>query len=698
MKRIISFILVICLFSMIAHVEVYAKETNLKVGVDGNILHFKYEPIYHDGRILAPIEELADALGLTYTVDVNTINVSDDNTVLSMELGVEEATINNISMQMDVACRRVGKTIYVPIRFLAETFRCNVAWDATHHKVVITTPNKLSKLPSIGSREDYIKTLNTFIVTKQDYKTYSVNDTIEQSSKEEAVESPSETNNQVNGVEEGDVVKTDGKYIYVLDGSNISIVGTEPTDNIRTVIELKGIDTIKELFIDDKRLVVVGNTYYEEIQKKPTTIEKIWNTFTSHEVPMYYKPKSFVKIYDLTDIRKPKLVNDYTFDGYYKSARVINHQFYMVTSRYIELYRNMLGYSDEFLDGLLLPSYEDSVTGNRNQMNYDEIKCLPECMQLNYMITIGLDLTNSQKQPDMNAYIGYADNIYVSKNKLYIAAAKYDNMSTTIYRFTLGAGKVTEAGIGKVPGRILNQFSMDEHNDYFRIATNSFNISNNVYILDYNLNTVGKLEGIAEGERIYSTRFVGDKLYMVTFKQMDPFFVIDMHNPTQPEILGELKIPGYSTYLHYMDENNVLGFGMDTEEVNGNVQTGGFKISLFDVSNIKEPIEKDLAVIGERGTHSELLYNHKALLYMGNQKLFGFPISEIKNDVNAYIGAYIYQVKENKLECIGRLRDLETCSIKRLLYIDKHIYAVSGDSITVYSLDGLKKTRVIYLK
>ncbi len=354
MKRIISFILVICLFSMISHVEVYAKETKLKVGVDGNILHFKYEPIYHEGRILAPIEELANVLGLTYKADVNTISINDEHTELSMELGVEEATINNIPTQMDVACRRVGKTLYVPIRFLAETFRCNVAWDATHHKVVITTPNNLSKLPSIGSREDYIKTLNTLITTKQDYKTYRVNDTIEQTNKEEAVESPSETNNQVNGVEEGDVVKTDGQYIYVLDGSNITIVGTELTDdNIRTVIELKGNDNISELFIDDKRLVVVGDTYHEEILKKPTTIEKIWNTFTSHEVPMYYKPKSFVKIYDLTDIQKPKLVNDYTFDGFYKSARVINHQFYMVTSRYIELYRDMLGYSDEFFGRII---------------------------------------------------------------------------------------------------------------------------------------------------------------------------------------------------------------------------------------------------------------------------------------------------------------------------------------------------------
>ncbi len=214
------------------------------------------------------------------------------------------------------------------------------------------------------------------------------------------------------------------------------------------------------------------------------------------------------------------------------------------------------------------------------------------------------------------------------KNKLYIAASEYDSISTTIYRFTLSAGKVIEAGTGNVPGSILNQFSMDEYNDYFRIATNSFSsgtLSNNVYILDYNLNTVGKLEGIAQGERIYSTRFVDEKLYMVTFKQMDPFFVIDMKNPTQPEVLGELKIPGYSTYLHYMDENNVLGFGMDTEEVNGNVQTGGFKISLFDVSNIKDPIEKDKAVIGERGTHSELLYNHKTLLYMGNKKTIWIP-------------------------------------------------------------------------
>ena len=182
-------------------------------------------------------------------------------------------------------------------------------------------------------------------------------------------------------------------------------------------------------------------------------------------------------------------------------------------------------------------------------------------------------------------YLGGTDTIYVSKENLYAAVADYSynyivrpleefspeyTTSTVIYKFELKDGKIGTAVQGEVPGTIINQFSMDEHNNTFRIATTTGDMwmntsKNNVYILDEDLKVLGKLEGLAEGERIYSTRFAGDRMYMVTFRQVDPLFVIDTSNPRAPELKGMLKIPGYSTYLHMVDENHILGFGYDTE-------------------------------------------------------------------------------------------------------------------------------------
>src|SRR3989338_2141236 len=208
---------------------------------------------------------------------------------------------------------------------------------------------------------------------------------------------------------------------------------------------------------------------------------------------------------------------------------------------------------------------------------------------------------------------------------------------SVIHRIALSSGAIDYKGSGEVPGRPLNQFSMDESGGYFRIATTSQqnqlrdgSSSNNVYILDSALKITGRLEGLAKGERIYSARFIGERGYMVTFKKVDPLFVIDL-TPTNPRVLGELKIPGFSDYLHPYDENHIIGVGKETGENEwGGISTKGVKVALFDVTDVEKPKLVDQYEIGEQGTDSEALQDHKAFLFDKDKKLLVLPVREVK--------------------------------------------------------------------
>jgi len=252
---------------------------------------------------------------------------------------------------------------------------------------------------------------------------------------------------------------------------------------------------------------------------------------------------------------------------------------------------------------------------------------------------------------------------------------------------------------------------MDEHNNTFRIATTTGDMwrntsKNNVYILDEDLKVLGKLEGLAEGERIYSTRFAGDRMYMVTFRQVDPLFVIDTSNPRAPELKGMLKIPGYSTYLHMVDENHILGFGYDTE-VNqwGGTVNGGLKISMFDVSNVNKPKETFTEIIGKSGTYSELLYNHKALMFSLNKGLMAFPVNRTaENYKSDFSGAYVYNVSNDSISLKNTITHKESefdsygDNIKRIIYIGDYLYTFSENKMQIHGINTNKKVNELIIK
>lgn len=271
---------------------------------------------------------------------------------------------------------------------------------------------------------------------------------------------------------------------------------------------------------------------------------------------------------------------------------------------------------------------------------------------------------------------------------------------------------------GTVPGRERNQFSMDEYGDFFRIETVTWAPDwakqTNLHVLDMNLSIVGKLEGLAPGENFHSARFMGHRAYFVTFKKTDPLFVIDLSEPTNPTVLGELHIPGYSDYLHPYDETHLIGVGKHTVEADQEnfAWYQGIKISLFDVSNVTNPVQMDNIIIGDRGSDTPVLYDHKAFLFDRARELLVIPVLEAKIDQSKYggevppnaygnsvwQGAYVFDISLlHGFLFEGRITHLEngmdiyenTYWVKRSLYIEYVLYTVSSRKICLNQLDDL---------
>ncbi|NTV89009.1 MAG: hypothetical protein HGA22_01385, partial [Clostridiales bacterium] len=404
----------------------------------------------------------------------------------------------------------------------------------------------------------------------------------------------------------------------------------------------------------------------------------------------------------------------------------------------------------------LNPFYSDSKVGTSNiSIPYDKIGYMPPIVNNSFLLIGGLSLDEPEKPMTAGAWLGAGEEIYVSQNNLYVSinegysgirpmrfmAAQFmppaQQEATLVYKFALKDGTVTYQARGQVPGTILNQFSMDESGSgYFRIATTegqSFwmgdgTSSNNVYILDSGLNITGRLEDLAKGEKIYSVRFMGDRGYVVTFRTVDPLFVIDLKDQQKPSVLGSLKIPGYSDYLHPYDENHIIGFGKDTitvsqKDSSGNVTDTtafylGMKVALFDVSDVANPKVQSEIKIGDRGTDSELLNDHKALLFDKEKQLLAFPVNETKVDgpivdANGYpnygsmvfSGAYVYNLNltdgftlKGKITHVSSEEYMKSGyyeinydkQIRRMLYIGDVLYGASNSMLSAYKLSNLE--------
>jgi len=515
------------------------------------------------------------------------------------------------------------------------------------------------------------------------------------------------TNIQVAGVDEADIVKTDGKYIYLVSGNKTIIVQADPPEQAQVLSEIELEGTVIGIFINEQE-----TPYYPYYDVRSESDEKIYMPYIS--------PKTYIKVYDVSDRANPRLQREISTNGQYISSRMIGDYAYVVVNEPV--------YEQE--DELNLP--EISVGEEEKEIPAEDI-WYSNVSDYYYMYTtiIAVNTQNDGQEPTYETILlGASSNLYVSTDNIYLTfpvwgtdvlgREVWDSQKTSIHRIHIDGQTMEYVASGEVPGMVLNQFSMDEYEDYFRVATTTHGqtTKNNVYVLNMALNITGSLEGLAPGETIYSARFMGERAYLVTFKQVDPLFVIDLSDPRHPEELGYLKVTGYSDYLHPYDENHIIGVGKETTDAGEFAWYQGVKISLFDVSDVSKPVLISDREIGDRGSESPVLHDHKAFLFDKARNLLVMPILEAKVDVTKYSeaelvwaygepvyqGAYLFDISiDNGLQLRGRITHIDDPSaleqgyyyyyspflIERSLYIDDVLYTISQAKIKMNNLENL---------
>ncbi|NLP51492.1 beta-propeller domain-containing protein [Bacillus sp. RO1] len=534
----------------------------------------------------------------------------------------------------------------------------------------------------------------------------AVADTAEESESNGSAGGHSETNVQVQGVDEADIVKTDGDFIYQATDQKLKITKAEPVEEMTVVTELRYKDFYPyQLFLDGNQLVVIGNHWDEKMMYGGTKSSEEDKIMPVHEATRAI-------IYDITDRSNPVVQKTVTLEGYYVSSRKIDNHIYLIANKYADFW--ML---EEHPEADLRPRVSDTQGEEEVELKgvpYEDIRYFPDSTEDNFMTIATIDLNQPQEDASITTYVGSGNQIYMSKENLYVAVPNYgygphwtNNESTEVYKFAVDGTSVEFRANGAIPGHLLNQFSMDEYKGHFRVAATKGQAwdehspsSNHLFILDEGMNVISSVEDLARGERIYSVRFMQDKAYVVTFKEVDPLFVFDLSNPNEPKVLGELKIPGFSNYLHPYDENHLIGFGYDTkvekDQWGTRVMTNGVKISLFDVSDPTNPLEKHTEIIGGQSTQSPLNHDHKALLFNKDKDIFAFPITKYNENQKDgsyrldFEGAIVYGIDPEKGFTLHTkithqqentlYEDWENI-VQRILYIDDHLYTITPKEV-----------------
>jgi inhibitor of cysteine peptidase len=573
-------------------------------------------------------------------------------------------------------------------------------------------------------------------------------------------DSYSTTNIQVAGVDEPDTIKNDGRYIYTVTtpqnvglyyygyysqpSSTIDIVNADPQNaQVVSKIDLGNESQPAGMFLsaDGNKLVVLASKYETYYAYDTRGTEPAFSSLPYYHSDVY----TYINVYDVTNKANPVLSRNFTASGSYFDSRMIGNDVYIIVSQPAQIYNNVV----------VLPAVYEGNT--KSEIAAPSIYYVDSNQSSYYTFTsfYGLDISNSALPlTNMTVMMDGTSNMYVSPSNIYVTYPTWDNNGsfTSIYRVSINRLQLALEAKGNVPGNILNQYSMDEYNGNFRIATNWYNYGtttnvkspegisssssttsqpsqlNNVYILNQDLTVVGKLEGLAQGENLHSVRFMGDKAYLVTFKRTDPLFVIDLSVANNPKVLGELKIPGYSDYLHPYDATHLIGVGKEAEDIATEdfAYYQGVKLALFDVSNVNSPTQIDNYVIGDRGSDTPVLYEPKAFLFDKSKNLLVIPVSVaiVANKTSAadygqtvWQGAYVFtlttsgftlkgnvtHINATLLNSQGQLIDpnnyWETQNdwINRSLYIGNTLYTISNDHIKLNSLTDLSQTAVVNL-
>lgn len=485
----------------------------------------------------------------------------------------------------------------------------------------------------------------------------------------------SDTNVRTEGVGEADIVKTDGSYLYTLKANSqeISIVDIR-SDQMKVVsgISLSENFQASEFYLSDQKLFVLGNMQNTQVDSDSKTL--------------YRGSCTRIQTYDLADINNPKSIGTVDQSGYYRTSRFKDGYLYVFSDYYIYDTITKKDY----------PSYVPLV--GDNLLKQSDIYLPTNHAADQYLVVSSVSASSPDKAADQKAVMSENGEVYVSENNIYIyeytnSSILADNLAaknqTILRKLSYNKGKLSGSAQGKVKGYLNDSFSIDEYDNTLRLVTTvthnvgSSSQSNSVYVLDADLKTIGKIEDLAKNEQVYSARFLGDTGYFVTYEQTDPLFSVDFSDPENPKILGKLKIPGFSEYLHFYSDNLLLGIGMDTDE---NGITNGVKISMFDISDPSDVKEVSKYTL-DQYYYSDVFSDYRAALVDPEKNLIGFPLSGSANQyvILSYDKDQGFQVQMQ--EEVNGNSYLGT----RGVYANEKFYVINGNAIEAYRMGDYVK-------
>lgn len=485
----------------------------------------------------------------------------------------------------------------------------------------------------------------------------------------------SDTNVRTESVGEADIVKTDGSYLYTLKANSqeISIVDIR-SDQMKVVsnISLNENFQASEFYLSDQKLFVLGNMQNTQVDSDSKTL--------------YRGSCTRIQTYDLADINNPKSIGTVDQSGYYRTSRFKDGYLYVFSDYYIYDTITKKDY----------PSYVPLV--GDNLLKQSNIYLPTNHAADQYLVVSSVSASSPDKAADQKAVMSENGEVYVGENNIYIyeyanSSILADNLAaknqTILRKLSYNKGKLSGSAQGKVKGYLNDSFSIDEYDNTLRLVTTvthnvgSSSQSNSVYVLDADLKTIGKIEDLAKNEQVYSARFLGDTGYFVTYEQTDPLFSVDFSDPENPKILGKLKIPGFSEYLHFYSDNLLLGIGMDTDE---NGITNGVKISMFDISDPSDVKEVSKYTL-DQYYYSDVFSDYRAALVDPEKNLIGFPLSGSANQyvILSYDKDQGFQVQMQ--EEVNGNSYLGT----RGVYANEKFYVINGNAIEAYRMGDYVK-------
>ena len=482
----------------------------------------------------------------------------------------------------------------------------------------------------------------------------------------------SDTNVRTESVDEADIVKTDGSYLYTLKANSQEISIVDIRSDQMKVVSLNENFQASEFYLSDQKLFVLGNMQNTQVDSDSKTL--------------YRGSCTRIQTYDLADINNPKSIGTVDQSGYYRTSRFKDGYLYVFSDYYIYDTITKKDY----------PSYVPLV--DDNLLKQSDIYLPTNHAADQYLVVSSVSASSPDKAADQKAVMSENGEVYVSENNIYIyeyanSSILADNLTaknqTILRKLSYNKGKLSGSAQGKVKGYLNDSFSIDEYDNTLRLVTTvTHNVgnssqSNSVYVLDADLKTIGKIEDLAKDEQVYSARFLGDTGYFVTYEQTDPLFSVDFSDPENPKILGKLKIPGFSEYLHFYSDNLLLGIGMDTDE---NGVTNGIKVSMFDISDPSDVKEVSKYTL-DQYYYSDVFSDYRAALVDPEKNLIGFPLSGSANQyvILSYDKDQGFQVQMQ--EEVNGNSYLGT----RGVYANEKFYVINGNAIEAYRMGDYVK-------